>query len=241
LSTHGANSSVAKTIPPRGPRNRLVRGGGDDVSVRDRVEVARKNLARDETGEVRHVHHEDRADLVGDRAHLLEIDPARVGAVARQQDQRADLVRRLADLVEVQQFRLPVHGVGVDIEELAGDVVAVAVRQVPAGVVVEREDTLIVVRLAHGGPLLARRLGGVFQAHLAQGRCLHPRGEDRAECDEVGIRPGVRLEVGVLRAEQFARQVRARRLDRVHVVAPGVEAVMQIPLGVLVAEEIAHR
>ena len=52
----------------------LVRGEGDDVGVRHR---ARDRLAGDEADEVRGVDHEDRADLVGDRAERGEVDEAR--------------------------------------------------------------------------------------------------------------------------------------------------------------------
>ena len=46
--------------------------------MRDRVVVAGEDLAGDETREVGHVDHQDGADLVGDRAHLGEVDRARV-------------------------------------------------------------------------------------------------------------------------------------------------------------------
>ena len=49
------------------PGERLVRGRGDDVAVLDRV---RMEPGGDETGEVGHVAHEQRADLVGDLAEL---------------------------------------------------------------------------------------------------------------------------------------------------------------------------
>ena len=54
----------------------LVRGGGDHVRVGHRVLVAGEHLAGDQTGEVRHVDHQHRADLVGDLPHLREVHPA---------------------------------------------------------------------------------------------------------------------------------------------------------------------
>jgi hypothetical protein len=58
---------------------RLVRGGSDDVGVLAGVRIQSR---RHQTGEVRHVHQENRADGIGDLAEALEIDDARVGAAA---------------------------------------------------------------------------------------------------------------------------------------------------------------
>ena len=52
-----------------GAAQRLVRGGGDDLGVGHR---RRMRAARDQTGEVRHVHQIERAHLVGDLAHARE-------------------------------------------------------------------------------------------------------------------------------------------------------------------------
>merc|ERR1719218_401635 len=49
---------------------RLVRGGGDDVRVRERVV---HNVRGHETGDVRHVGHEVGAHLVADLAHALVV------------------------------------------------------------------------------------------------------------------------------------------------------------------------
>ena len=65
--------------------------------------------------------------------------------------------------------------------------------------------------------------------------------EDRPERDEVGVDAGVRLGVGVRRAEQLAGVLGRERLHRVDVLAAGVEAVADRALGVLVGEPGAHR
>src|SRR5881398_1718472 len=52
-----------------------------------------------EPGDMRHVHDEDRADLVGDAPERREIDDARVGATAADQDTGALAARDLAHLV----------------------------------------------------------------------------------------------------------------------------------------------
>ena len=69
---------------------RLVRGGGDDVGERHRRRVHARG---DEAGDVRHVHHHRRADLVGDLAELREVEGARVGAGADDDDLRLVLLR----------------------------------------------------------------------------------------------------------------------------------------------------
>ena len=70
---------------------------------------------------------------------------------------------------------------------------------------------------------------------------LDPVGQDRPEGDQVGVDAGVRLDVGVRRAEQLAGVLGGERLDGVDVLAAGVEAVADRALGVLVAEPGAHR
>ena len=54
-----------------------------------------------EAGEVRHVHHQQRADLVGDLPEAREVQHARVGAPAGQQQLRAVLLGEALDLVHV--------------------------------------------------------------------------------------------------------------------------------------------
>ena len=58
---------------------RLVRGRGDEVRVRHRARVEARG---DEAGEVGHVGHQQRADLVGDLAEPVGLDRARVGGDA---------------------------------------------------------------------------------------------------------------------------------------------------------------
>ena len=66
----------------------LVHGGGDDVGVRHRRRVQARGH---EAGEVRHVHPEQRADLVGDRAERGEVELPRVRRPARDDHLRAVL------------------------------------------------------------------------------------------------------------------------------------------------------
>src|SRR4029077_19121685 len=63
---------------PRSPE-RLVRGGGNNLGMRNR---RRMYAARDQASEVRHVHQVESTDLVGDLPHAREINNARIGAAA---------------------------------------------------------------------------------------------------------------------------------------------------------------
>ena len=69
---------------------RLVRGGGDDVGVRERAGVQAR---RDEAGDVGHVDEQQRVDVVGDRGHALEVDDARIGTGAGHDQLGPDLAR----------------------------------------------------------------------------------------------------------------------------------------------------
>jgi hypothetical protein len=119
---------------PTRPAQRLVRGRRDDVCVRDRVEVAGEHPAGDEAREVRHVDHERRVDLVGDLAQDAEVRIARVRRVARDEHERAEIDRELADRVVVEQLGGRVDAVAALVEELARDVGAEAVGEMAAGV-----------------------------------------------------------------------------------------------------------
>ena len=59
------------------PAQRLVRGAGHEVGVRHRVGV---ELRRDQPGDVGHVDHEQRPDLLADLGELGEVEHPRVGA-----------------------------------------------------------------------------------------------------------------------------------------------------------------
>ena len=106
-------------------------------------------------------------------------------------------------------------------------------------------------RLADLVPLLGRQLVPVGRGQGARAsralsmldhrRQLDPGPEDGPEGDEVGVGPAVRLGVGVLGAEELAGPRIGQVLDRVDVVAAGVEPVVGDALGVLVGQQVAHR
>ena len=95
-------------------------------------ERARMHAARDQAGEVRHVDHQDGADLVGDGAEAREVDDARIGRAAGDDDARLVLARQRGHRVEVDALVLAAHAVVHGLEPLAGQVGRRAVGQVPA-------------------------------------------------------------------------------------------------------------
>ena len=117
--------------------DRLVRRRRDDVGVRHR---ARVQAGGDQPGEVRHVDHQQRADLVGDLAEAREVELARVGGPAGDDQLRLALARDARDLVHVDQARLAVDPVGRDVVEPAGEVDLHAVREVAAVRQLEAQD-----------------------------------------------------------------------------------------------------
>ena len=190
---------------------------------------------------MRHVDHQHGADLVGDLAHLGEVDPAGVGRVAGHEHQRLELPRLRGDDVVVEQPGLRVGAVLLLVEHLAADVGPEAVGQVTARVERHPEQALVAELVAQLLPVGLGELVDVLRAELLQGGRLDPVGQDRPEGDQVGVDARVRLRIGVRRPEQLARVLGGERLDGVDVLAGGVEAVTDRALGVLVAEPGAHR
>ena len=124
---------LAEHEPAARTAQRLMGCGGDDMRMWDGVVVAGEHLARDETGEVRHVDHEGGADLVGDLSHDSKVHEAWVRAVAGDQNQWPLLVRPPPHVVVVQEKRRRINAVRALAEQFSGDVRAEAVGQVPAG------------------------------------------------------------------------------------------------------------
>jgi hypothetical protein len=99
-----------------------MRRRGGDVGVGHRVLVAGEHLSGHQAREVGHVHHQGGADLVGDLAHRREVDAARIGRVARDQDQRPEFTGGRGDGVVVEQPGRRVGAIAALVEHLAGDV-----------------------------------------------------------------------------------------------------------------------
>ena len=210
------------------------------MRVRHRVLVAGEHLARHQSGEVRHVDHQRRADLVGDLAHLREVDPPGVGRVAGDQDQRLELPRGGRDRVVVEQSGGGVGAVAALVEHLAGDVRPETVGEVAAGVQRHAQQPLVAELGAQRLPVGLREVVDVLGAEFGEAWRLDAGGQDGPERDQVGVDARVRLDVRVRRTEQLAGVLGGHRLHGVDVLAAGVEAVPDGALGVLVGEPVAH-
>ena len=77
-----------------------MRGGGDDVGVGNGTHVL---AARDETGDVRHVDHQERAIAVRNLGKRFEINGARIGRRARDDELRLMGADHVLDLVEIDR------------------------------------------------------------------------------------------------------------------------------------------
>ena len=121
---------------------RLVARRRDEIAVGHR---ARVQAGRDEAGEVRHVAHQERADLVCDLAEAVGLDCAWIRGAAAHDQLRLHLLRAREHLVVVDLHRLARDAVVVELVELPGEVDLQPVRQVAA--VVEREAEHAVARL----------------------------------------------------------------------------------------------
>ena len=98
---------------------RLVRGRGDDVAVRDRGGI---EAGGDQSGDVRDVGHQQRADAIGDLAEAREVERARVGGEAGDDQLGLVLLRQPLQRVVVDRLGLRADAVGDEVVELAGEV-----------------------------------------------------------------------------------------------------------------------
>ena len=107
------------------------------MGVRER---ARVGAAGNEAGKVRHVDHELGADLVGDLAEAAEVDDARIGRAAGDDDFRPVLAREPGHLVHIDPLVFAAHAVGHRLEPAPGHVDRRAMGQVPAGREIEPHE-----------------------------------------------------------------------------------------------------
>ena len=81
-------------------------------------EGARVEVRGDESRDVRHIHHQARAALFGNVREALEVEEARVGARARDDEPRPMFHGQALELVVVDCFRIPAASVGNDLVHL---------------------------------------------------------------------------------------------------------------------------
>src|ERR1700679_405077 len=98
------------------------------------------HTASDQAGEVRHVDEQKGADFVGNGAHAREVEGARVGAAAADDELGLLAAGDLGELVVVDDLGILTHAVGGDAIELAGEVELVAVGEMAAVGEIETKD-----------------------------------------------------------------------------------------------------
>jgi hypothetical protein len=77
------------------------------------------HTGRNQSGDVRHVDHHDRPDLIGNSAEGLKIDDPRVGAGTDDDEFRPVLLGQTLDFFVIDKPGVLFNPVGDDIEELA--------------------------------------------------------------------------------------------------------------------------
>src|SRR6185369_14926234 len=87
-----------------------------DMRMRER---RRMNAGCNETGKMRHVHHQHRADTVADFAEGAEIDDARIGRAAGDDQFRLVLIGELCHFVHVDAMIVAADAVGYGLEPFA--------------------------------------------------------------------------------------------------------------------------
>ena len=182
---------------------RLVGRRRDDVGVRERARVEARG---DEARDVRHVHHEQRVVRAGDLGKPLEVDDARVGAGARDDELRPDLPRLDLERAVVDALVLRRDAVGVDLVPASREVDRRAVGQVAAVGQAHAKDPVTVVE--------HRKVRGHVRL----------RARVRLDVDVLGTR------------EQRDRALLRERLDDVDELAAPVVALPGLTLGVLVRQ-----
>ena len=185
------------------PSQGLVRRGGDDVRMR---EGARMQAGRDEAGDVGHVDEEQGADAVGDGRHALEVDDARVGRGAGDDEPGSHASSGLLEGLVVDPGIGLTHAVGMDLVEAAGEVEGHAVGQVAA------------VGEVHAHDAIARLEDGEVGRHVRLGAAV------RLDVDMLGA--GEELQGPRLR----------QPFGHVHVLTAAVVALARQALGVLVGQ-----
>ena len=117
------------TMPPRGPRKTFVRGGGDELRVRNRAGML---AAGDQAGDVRHVDEKKRADGIGDLAQARKIDDARIGGSAGGDHGRANFLGLFLQRVVIDLLGLCADAVVRDLVKFAGEICRMAVGEMAA-------------------------------------------------------------------------------------------------------------
>ena len=184
----------------------LVCGGGDHMGIGHGAGML---PGGDKARNMRHVDHEIRADGIGDFAHALKVDQARISAGARDDELRFLLLCAPLYHIVVDHLGLRADAVEGGVEVLAGDGCFGAVGQMSAVAEIHAQDG--VARL------------------------------EKSEVDRhIGLGAGVRLDIGMLRAEEFLCPLDGEGFHLVHILAAAVIARAGVTLGVFIGQMAPH-
>ena len=176
------------------------------------AERGRVLARRDQTGEMGHVDHEDGVDLIGDGAEAGEVDMARIGRAAGDDQARAMLLRERLDLLEVDAIVVAANAILDGVEPFARHRRLGAVGEVAAGV--QRHSENGVARLGQSQHHRSVRLSAAVRLDVdepAAEQLLRPL--DRQSLDRVRRRATLIVTAARIALSIFVGEHRALRLE----------------------------
>ena len=112
--------------------------------------------------------------------------------------------------------------------------------EVPTGVESHAHHALGVQLITEVFPAHGVEVVHVTHSSLVEERLLDSVGQDGPVGHQVGVDPRMRLDVGVLGAEERFGMVGSQRLDPVNHLASGIETMAGGAFGVLVGQPVTH-
>ena len=178
-----------------------------------------EQVGGDQAGEMRHVHHEIRADLVGHTADAGKVDEARIGGTAGDDQLWLLRARQPLQLLIVQQSVIAPNAVLHGAEPFAGQVGRRAMGQVAAGGEAHAEDR--VARFQQGKEYRLVRLRAGMRLHIGERAGEQPlRPVDREllgdiDVDAAAIVAPARVALGIFVGQDGALRLQHRGGDSV--------------------------
>ncbi|MNJ53370.1 hypothetical protein D3C77_487550 [compost metagenome] len=163
-----------------------------------------------QTSDMGHVYHKERAYIIGDGSHFFKINDTRICAGSSHNQARAVLESCLAHFIIIDQERIFLHAVSDEVIKQAGGVDRASVRQVSAMCQIHAQYRITWIQHS--------QING-----------------------QVRLSAGVRLNVGMLRSEQFLSTVARDILYDIHVFTAAVKTFARVSFCIFVREHGAHR
>jgi len=188
---------------------RLVRRGGHDVGAGHRAGMT---AGGDESSDMGHVDHERGTVVMCDLGKALEVDGARVGTRARDDENGPVLLDLGLDVIEVYALGRRVKTVGDRMVELAGEVGRRAVREVPAVVESHAHDRVAWVGEGGDGGIVGLCAG--VRLHVGIARAKEPL--HALACEVLDLVDGPASTVVALARQALGILVGKRGADGLH-------------------------